>query len=113
MRYGEYRDQVRVLQSQWNKMWRERIDDEVRAEGVANQDYPELFVEKGTVIIATRDYLPPCFEEILDTQIPKRCGLQRTPPHSSQGGYRKLIRDVIVKQKRYGLDSGRQRKGTR
>jgi hypothetical protein len=36
-------------------LWKERFDDKVRAEGVANRDYSSLFVEKGTVIFATRN----------------------------------------------------------
>lgn len=113
MRYEEYRAQVRMLQGQWNQMWRERIDDEVRAEGIANQDFPDLFVEQGTVIIATRDYRPPDFEAIVDKHLPPGSGSQRTPPHPSEGGYGQFIRDVLVKQPRYGFEDKRRRKGTR
>ena len=34
------------LKSQWKDMWQERIDDKVRAEGIADKDYSMLFVEQ-------------------------------------------------------------------
>ena len=109
MDYAEWRETVGHLRKQWHKMWRERIDDEVRAEGIANQVFPELFVEQGSVIIATRDYRPPDFEEILEKNKPEEMKTRGLPPHPLQGGYGKFIRDVISRQKRYGLADGHQR----
>ena len=57
---------INELKMQYKTLWRERIDDKVRAEGIANRDYFMLFVEKGTVIFATRDFKPLNFKEILD-----------------------------------------------
>jgi hypothetical protein len=57
---------VEELKKEWKTMWRERIDDRVRAEGASDRDYPHLFVERGTVIVATRDFRPPNFHEILE-----------------------------------------------
>jgi hypothetical protein len=56
---------VEELKREWKTMWRERIDDRVRAEGASGKDYPHLFVERGTVIVATRNFKPPDFNEIL------------------------------------------------
>jgi len=92
------------IKNQWRKMWRERIEDRVRAEGIANQNYPLLFVERGTVIIATRDYKPLSFDEILQqhrsssTEGKDKDGV---PPNPFIGGWRKFIREVISKQKRF------------
>jgi len=91
----EFVDELRV---QWKLLWHDRIDDKVRAEGIANQDYSKLFVERGTVIIATRDYKPPDFVEILrqhelsDTD-------KLVPPNPAVGGWGKFMRSVLSKQK--------------
>ena len=47
-------------------LWRDRIDDRVRAEGIADKDYSMLFVEGGLVVVATRDYKPLNFREIME-----------------------------------------------
>jgi len=109
MNYAEWRETVGNLRKQWNKMWRERIDDKVRAEGIANQMFPKLFVEQGSVILATRDYRPPDFEEILEKNRPEEMKIQGLPPHPLQGGYGKFIREVICSQKRYGLEDKHRR----
>ncbi len=109
MSYKEWRETVGDLRKQWNKMWRERIDDEVQAEGIANQGFPKLFVEQGSVIIATRDYVPPDFEEILEKNKPGEMKSKGLPPNPSEGGYGKFIREVIYNQKRYGLKDRHQR----
>jgi len=82
------------LKKEWRVLWRDRIDDKVRAEGLASQDYPGLYVERGLVIVATRDYKPLDFLEIL-----RRHNL--VPPGSSVGGWGRFIRDFVSKQKRF------------
>ena len=82
------------LKKEWRVLWRDRIDDRVRAEGVASQDYPGLYVERGLVVVATRDYKPLDFLEIL-----RRHNL--VPPRASVGGWGKFIRDFIRKQRRF------------
>ena len=99
---------VTELREQWNKMWWERFDDKVRAEGIANQDFPKLFVERGSVIVATRDYRPPNFEEILEKNKSEKMKNLPLPPHPSRGGYGKFIREVLAKQKRYEVNKGRR-----
>jgi hypothetical protein len=46
---------VEGLRVQWKRLWAERAEDKVRAEGIAVADYCDLYVEKGTVIHARRD----------------------------------------------------------
>ena len=41
---------VEELKIEWKRLWKERLDDKVRAEGIAKEDYSSLLVEKGTVI---------------------------------------------------------------
>lgn len=91
---------IKELKIQWKTLWRERIDDKVRAEGIANKEYSILFVEKGTVIFATRDFKPLNFREILELH--KLSGVDRiVPPSPHVGGWRKFIRTVISSQKRH------------
>ena len=88
------------VREEWRVLWRDRIDDKVRAEGIANQDYSLLFVERGTVIIATRDFKPLDLREIL--RLHEIQNVERVvPPHPSVGGWGKFARTVLDKQKRF------------
>jgi hypothetical protein len=92
---------VKELREQWKTLWRERIDDKVRAEGIANKDYSKLFVERGTVIFATRDFKPLNFRKILEMHKVVDVG-RIIPPSPYVGGWRKFIRTVIASQNRRG-----------
>jgi hypothetical protein len=75
----------------------ERHDDKIRAEGVAINDYTSLFVEKGTVIHATRDFKALNLKEILEqhqVENPERY----IAPSSSVGGWGKFIKTNIKKE---------------
>jgi len=91
----EFVDELKV---QWKLLWRNRIDDKIRAEGIANQDYSKLFVDRGTVIIATRDYKPPDFVEILQQYLSSDAE-KLVPPNPAIGGWGKFVRSVLSKQK--------------
>lgn len=93
MQTTDHQTFIDELKKEWRVLWRDRIDDRVRAEGIANEDYPRLDVERGLVIVATRDYKPPDFVEILQRH-------NLAPPSPSVGGWGKFIRDVLSKQKR-------------
>ena len=90
---------IEEVKADWSLLWRNRIDDKVRAEGIAKQDYPLLFVEQGTVIVATKDFKPLNFKNIL-----QKHGIQKREssgsPLPSVGGYGKFARTVLNKQKR-------------
>jgi hypothetical protein len=107
---------VEELKEQWRKLWGERIDDKVRAEGIANEDFSKLFVDKGEVIFATRNFKMLNFREILEFH--KVVDIDRIIPPSPQvGGWGKFIRTVIanknssdrVKQTRQYLESKKQK----
>ena len=66
---GEWREFLEMLRKRWKSLWEDRIDDRVRAEGISNEDYDMLFVDQGTVIVATRNYEPPDFRDILDRHL--------------------------------------------
>jgi hypothetical protein len=91
-------DFINELKVQWKTLWKERIDDKVRAEGIANRDYSVLFVEKGLVIFATKDFKALNFRDILTCH--KLADVDRiVPPNPQVGGWGKFIRSVISNQK--------------
>ncbi len=89
---------VEELKVQWKKLWHERVDDKVRAEGIAVEDYVKLFVEKGTIIHATRDFKALNFKEILE-QNQVANAEQLVPPSPQVGGWTKFIRTSITIQR--------------
>jgi hypothetical protein len=90
----EFVDELKV---EWKKLWRERLDDKVRAEGIAINNYDSLFVDKGTIIHATRDFKALNFKDILEqhaVQNPERYIL----PNKQVGGWGKFARDNLRKE---------------
>jgi len=87
------------VRAEWKLLWHSRIDDKVRAEGVANQDFSLLFVERGTVIVATRDFRPLNFREILRLHKIQHIDRFVSPP-PSVGGWTKFARTELNNQKR-------------
>jgi hypothetical protein len=98
MERAEIKEFVNELKTDWKDLWRNRLDDKVRAEGIAKQDYSKLFVEQGTVIMATRDYKPIEFYDILEGYL-GRDAQKACPPNSTIGGWGKFIKTNIRKQK--------------
>lgn len=86
----------RELKEEWKSLWRERIDDKVRAEGIARHDYNRLFLDRGTVIFASRDAKIPSFREILEMWAPKDVHYV-VPPDPTVGGWRKFIKTKLRK----------------
>ena len=80
---------------EWRLLWQHCIVDKERAESIAREDYPLLFVDRGVVIIATRAVKPLSFREILDAH-----AIPPMPP-PSVGGWRKFSRTVLNAQQRW------------
>ena len=59
----------RVLKEDWAELWKTKHDDEVKAEGISVNDFEMLFVDRGEIIHATRDYKPLSFREILEKHV--------------------------------------------
>ena len=97
MEWKAFVDELRV---QWKMLWRDRIDDKVRAEGIAREDFSSLFVDRGTVIVATRDFKPLDFVEVLERHKPSEV-LNAVPPRPGVGGWGKFVRDFIREQRRF------------
>jgi hypothetical protein len=93
------RAQIDAIKEEWKLLWLSRVDDKVRAEGIANQHFSLLSVERGTVIAATRAFKPLDLREILCSHnvqdVDRVLG-----PHPSVGGWTKFARTVLNKQKR-------------
>jgi hypothetical protein len=99
---SKWEELVKELRGQWRLMWRERIDDKVLAEGIAREDYPLLFLDCGTIVVATRNYRAPDFFEILD----HHNNLLRAEKNIDYanpivGGWRKFIRSALTSQPRF------------
>ena len=97
----ERKEMVEALRVEWKRLWQERFDDKVRAEGVAAGDYAKLFVDKGTVIHATRAFKALSFKEILvQNQI---VDAERfVGPSPEVGGWGKFVRTSITVQRARG-----------
>ena len=92
------KETIYELKAQWKSLWNEKVDDRVRAEGIAKTDYSMLFVEKGTVIYATRDFKALSFRKILElNQIenPEKF----IPANPEIGGWTKFIKNNVLDQK--------------
>ncbi len=86
------------LRIQWKKLWQERVDDKVRAEGIAKTDFSSLFVEQGTIIHATRDFKALSFKEIVEKH--KIENSERfIQPSPQAGGWSKFIKTELRHQK--------------
>jgi len=97
----EWREFLEGLRKRWKSLWLDRIDDKVRAEGIANEDYDTLFIDKGTVIVATRNYKAPDFKEILERHAEDKQPGKVVVSNPRVGGWGKFVRDVVSKQKRF------------
>jgi hypothetical protein len=91
------KEMVEELKIQWIRLWQERLDDKLRAEGVAINDYSSLFVDKGTIIHATRDFKALSFREILEQHQVANAD-RFISPSPEIGGWTKFIRTNIVNQ---------------
>ena len=89
---------VDELKIEWNRLWRERRDDKIRAEGIAVNNYSQLFIDQGTIIRATRDFQSLNFRDILQ-QHEIRDFDRYTPPDPYIGGWTKFIKDNVSKPK--------------
>jgi hypothetical protein len=89
------KETVDELKVEWKRLWKERFDDRVRAEGIAVTDYTSLYVDQGTIIHATRDFKALNFKEILERhQVENPERFIQPDPHV--GGWNKFIKTEIT-----------------
>jgi hypothetical protein len=89
---------VEELKTEWKKLWHERFDDRLRAEGIAITDYSSLFVDQGTIIHATRDFKALNFKEILERHQVENAE-RFVQPNPQVGGWNKFIKTEITNNK--------------
>ena len=95
----EVKEFVDELRTEWKDLWQSRVDDKIRAEGIAKHDYSKLFVEQGTVIMATRDFKPIEFHDIVESHL--GCETSKAgAPNPTVGGWGKFIKTNIQTQKK-------------
>ncbi len=92
------KEMVDEIKVEWKRLWQERVDDKIRAEGVAANDYNSLFIEKGTVIHATRDFKDLNFKEILHQHEVANAD-RYIIPDPKVGGWNKFVKDNITNKK--------------
>ena len=92
------KEMVEQLKVQWRRLWQERVDDKIRAEGIATANYCALFVEKGTIIQATKDYKALNFREILEQHQIANVDMF-VSPNPQIGGWTKFIKLNITNQR--------------
>ena len=90
-------ESVENLKAQWKKLWFERLDDPIRAEKIATDTFPSLFIEKGTILHATRDFKILSLKEIL-TKHEIANAERYIPPDPRTGGWTKFYK-VHIKNK--------------
>ena len=110
----------RWLKIEWADLWKYKQDDEVKAEGISVKDYSLLYVDRGEIIHATRDYKPLSFREILEKHVGSE-DASRVDLDPQVGGWRKFARQNFpakkeknVKKKEPGIKfdlSQQQRRG--
>lgn len=86
---------IEELKVEWKRLWSERHDDKIRAEGIALSDYRSLFIDKGTVIHATRDFKALNFKEILQQHQVTNAELY-IPPSPQVGGWGKFVKENMA-----------------
>ena len=89
---------VEKLKAEWKLLWSERFNDKERAEGISISDYAALYVERGTIIHATRDYKALNFKEILEQHITEDTD-RFIPPNVNEGGWNKFVKTKITSPK--------------
>ena len=95
LRAKEFR---RWLKIEWADLWKYKQDDEVKAEGFSIKDYSLLFVDRGEIIHATRDYRPLSFREILERHVGSE-DASRVDLDPRVGGWRKFARQNFPAKK--------------
>ena len=92
------KEMVEQLKLEWKRLWQERLDDKVRAEGIAAEEYSKLFVDKGLIIHATRDFKALSFKEILEQHQVENAE-RFIPPSPQVGGWAKFVKTNVTVQR--------------
>lgn len=86
---------VAQLKVQWKLLWSERFNDKIRAEDVSASDYSSLYIERGTIIHATKDFKAQSFKEILEQHLLEDSE-RFMQPDLKAGGWSKFVKTHIT-----------------
>ena len=86
------------LKAEWAQLWMTKYDDEVRAEGVSCDEFERLFVDRGEIIHATRDYRSLSFRDILEKHIGSDVAA-KAYPDPAVGGWSKFVKEHLRRHK--------------
>ncbi len=89
---------VEKLKVEWKLLWSERFNDKVKAEGISRGDYTALYIERGTILHATRDFKALSFKEILEQNIAENAD-RFLAPDVDVGGWNKFVKTKITNPK--------------
>lgn len=81
----------KALKIDWAKLWKTKREDEIKAEAISVEDFDRLFVDRGEIIHATRDYRPLSFREILEKHVGPE-DASRVDIDPNVGGWRKFAK---------------------
>lgn len=88
---------VKQIRTEWKQLWLQKLEDDLIGEDIARRDYPLLFIERGTVIRATRKYRHVELDEIIDKHQKSHGCYNERSPHPEIGGWGKFIKTKIKK----------------
>jgi len=100
METTQVKEFVDELRTEWKSLWQNRIEDKVRAEEIAKQDYSKLAVKQGTVIAATRDYKPLEFFDIVENYLGSDTQ-KAVVPNTSVGGLGQICPKQHMQSKKH------------
>ena len=88
-----------MLKADWANLWKTKHEDEIKAEGISVEDFEMLFVDRGEIIHATRDYKPLSLREILEKHVGSE-DASRVDIDPNVGGWRKFAKQNFPARRR-------------
>jgi hypothetical protein len=85
------------LKEDWKELWDSKINDNRKGESISRKYYPNLYIEKGEVILASRDFKPVSLQNILEKRLGRET-MQSVYPDPVTGGWKKFTKTYIQKR---------------
>ncbi len=97
MKTTEEEKLLKEFNEQWKALWRDLVGDKIHAEKIAPRDFSLLFIDRGTVVSATKEAKPPNYKDLLKRHR-QTIGVE-APPDPTVGGWRKFSRTQLKNTK--------------
>lgn len=98
-RWVRVKELRQMLKADWANLWKTKHEDEIKAEGISVDDFEMLFVDRGEIIHATRDFRPLSFREILEKHVGSE-DASRVDIDPNVGGWRKFAKQNFPARRR-------------